>query len=260
MLVAASAAFAHEYWIEPQRSELAPGEELRANLKNGQNFSGSTFSYIDSRFERFELLTPSRTLAVEGRNGDQPALSMPVEEDGLHVAIYRSTFDTLTYALWETFEAYAEYEGLDGAIERHRARGLPEIGFREKYARCAKTLVQVGKVDPDGPGDRLTGLEFELVAGDNPYREGISEMPLTLYLDGKPVANRQINVFRRDGETQLTRVRTGPDGSVTIPLMPGSDYLLNAVHLFEGDDDPQTPEPEWLSYWASMVFSVPGAR
>lgn len=258
-LAAAGTADAHEYWIEPSRYQLAQGERIEGDLKNGQDFSGATFAYIPSRFERFDMLSPSADQPVTGRTGDRPALTFEPQEPGLHVAVYRSVFDRLRFDKWETFTGYVAYEGLDWAVDRHLERGLPQTGFAERYARCAKALIQVGDADPASPGDRLTGLEFELVAEENPYLPGLQALPLRLYLDGKPVPDWPVNVFRKEQEAPLN-LRTDAEGRLVLSLLPGEAYLVNAVHLFEGDEDPATDEPEWWSYWASLVFATAPAQ
>jgi cobalt/nickel transport protein len=51
-------------------------------------------------------------------------------------------------------------------------------------------------------------------------------------------------------------LRTDKNGSVSVPIKPGFDYLLDAVVLREAA--PQTNKGAvWESLWAAMTFSVP---
>lgn len=256
LLTGTAATSAHEYWIEPKAYEIEPGAELQADLKNGQNFKGLTFTYIKSRFERFTLTGPGSTEPVPGRDGDLPPLRMTVDEPGLYIAAYQSVFDRLKFEKWEKFTQYLDNQGLDGIAEAHRRRGLPETGFTEQYARCAKALIRVG----EGKGeDRVTGLAFELVAEKNPYRlSGSAVLPVRLYWQGNPQPDSQIEIFRFDGALEKTKLRTDSEGRAEIPLAGGGKFLLNAVHMAPGDSDPETATAEWVSYWASLVFGIDG--
>ncbi len=253
------AASAHEYWVEPREYVLdAPGQIL-ADIRNGENYKSSNFSYIPRQFEFFKVTGPDGEAPVEGRTGDVPALSHTLSSPGLYTISYQGNFDKITFRDAAKIREYFDYEGLDGALERHLERGLAEDVFYEFYARCAKALVQVGPAGEDGRQDELTGMKFELVAEENPYTlEATDSLPVRLYLEGVPSPNRQIRIFRFDGELENTTIITDAQGRALIPLAGGGKFLLNAVHLYEGDEDPETEIPEWYSYWASLTFGIKG--
>ena len=79
-----SGASAHEYWLEPLEFTVPIGQAIQGNLKNGQDFKGSNFSYIPKYFEQFTISGPSGKVDVKGRSGDLPALNQPVEKPGLY--------------------------------------------------------------------------------------------------------------------------------------------------------------------------------
>ena len=83
----------------------------------------------------------------------------------------------VTYADWAVFRRYLADEGLDAFADLHRARGLPETGFAERYTRYAKALVQAGPADP-ADRDVRVGLPLELVAQANPYAAGVDALPV----------------------------------------------------------------------------------
>lgn len=258
-LTIALPAIAHEYWIEPREFVLETPGKLLADAKNGQFFKSSNFSYIPRQFDFFKVTGPLGETPVEGRAGDVPAVDHTLSAPGLYLISYQGKFDKITFRDEKKIVEYFDYEGLDGALERHLERGLAADRLREFYARSAKALVQVGPVDPDGFQDKLTGLKFELVAEKNPYAlEPGDNLPVRLYLAGEPVADKQIRIFRFDGELENTTTRTDAEGRALIPLKAGGKYLLNAVHLYEGDEDPETDIPEWYSDWASLTFGISG--
>jgi len=257
LAISSSHAFAHEYWVEPRQYVLDTPGSLIGDLKNGQNFKASNSTYIPDRFDFFTVTGPDGTTDVQGRAGDSPALNHPVSSMGLHTVSYQGKFDTITFRDADKIVQYFDYEGLDGTLERHLARGLAPDRFEEKYARCAKALFQVGPVQKDGRMDGLTGMKFELVAEKNPYALAKGEtLSVRLYWEGEPMSGKQIRIFRIDDHLENTTIRTDQNGRAEIPLKQGGKFLLNAVHIYEGDDDPDSETPEWFSYWASLVFGM----
>ncbi|MCB1384418.1 MAG: DUF4198 domain-containing protein [Nitratireductor sp.] len=257
--LAAAPAQAHEYWVEPQIYLNAPGAELHGDLKNGMDFRGSTYPYIQREIDSFTVTGPDGGMPVEGRNGDLPAFRMMAEKPGLYSVSYQGQFSRITFTDPDKIELYVTYEGLDGVLERHLARGLARDRLREFYARCAKALYQVGDPAEDGNQDGLTGMKFELVAEKNPYLLTDSDqLPVRLYWQGEPAGDVQIRWFRYLEQSQTGTVRTDREGRASIPLAGGGKFMINAVHIYEGDDDPDTETPDWYSYWASMTFGIAG--
>ena len=255
-----NAVQAHEYWIEPNKFELEAGDNIEADLRNGQNFKGNRLYFLTNGFTRFDIFDGQEIHKAKGSNGDQPALKFTTTISGLHILIYQSTFTSLTFKIWEKFLTYTKNQGLENVIERHLARGLGKTDFKESYARTIKALVNVG----DGKGsDKRTGLPFEFVAQDNPYRlkadgKGQKQIVVRLFLEDKSVGNKQVLIFQNNGKITQSTGHTDDQGLITIPLNGGGKFMLSAVHMFEGDDDPETKTPEWFSYWANLIFALPG--
>lgn len=245
-------ADAHEFWIEPASHRLPAPGAISANLKVGDNLKGSIFPYLSGRFISYQVDGPAGSQDVVGDEGDIPSLAYEAEAPGLYVVTYHSTADRLDYDDWATFVEYADYEGLDGAIEAHLAADLPKTGFAELYTRCAKALVQVGPPSPEDR-DAAIGMPLELVALANPFAADLDELPVRLLWHGEAAADIQIAIFREaDGVARKT-LRTDADGRATIPLENGGRFLLNAVRLARssaGDD------AAWESHWASLTFDV----
>lgn len=252
-----ASAQAHEYWLEPVVFQVRPGEEISGNLKNGQDFKGSSFTYITSRFERFTVNAALGETPVTGRDGDMPALVARTDEPGLYSVSYQGKFDRITFTDPAKMKLYQDYEGLTGLLRHHAERGLADDRLQEHYARCAKALFQVG--EPVAGSDRLTGLKFELVAEENPYLlEEDDTLPVRLYWQGEPAGDVQIRWFRYRDASHTGTVRTDEAGRARIPLAGGGKFMLNAVRIYPGDEDPETDTPEWYSYWASLTFGIRG--
>lgn len=248
-------AAAHEFWLEPAATQVPPGGQLQADIRIGQDMTGTVYSFIPKWFKAFDIIEGDVRRPVDSFIGDQPAVNEAAQHTGLAQITYWSEPDYLTYKSLEKFENFATTEGLDGAIAAHRTRGLPESGFEESYIRHAKALIAVG----DGRGaDSLTGLPHELVAEANPYVAPIgADIPIRLYLNGTPRVNALVSVFRRapDGVVSVDRVRTDAEGRIKAAADPGF-YLIGAVILQEPPDDLATTYGVvWHSIWASLTFS-----
>lgn len=253
LALAGAPAAAHEFWIAPQDGMVAPGGEIVADLKVGQMMRGEPYPYLTNRFRSFTVTVGGTTTKVTGNEGDIPALSLIAGRSGLNVLAQHTIAFRVTYDDWAVFRKYLAFEGLDDFADLHRARGLPDSGFAERYTRYAKALVQVGPVDPADRDVRI-GMQLELVAGANPYAPGVDMLPVTLTWQGAPVADRQINIFRDDGAVTLTSATTDAAGRALIPLTGDGEYLLNAVVLRPVDDD--TTPVVWASHWASLSFRL----
>lgn len=250
-----SPASAHEFWIEPEDYAVESSEEIRADIRIGQDFTGDAFPFIPARFRSFSQHDARGVEPVTGNIGDFPALTAMPRTDGLTLFTYVSTERSITFQEWEKFQFYLDYEGLENIPERHEARGLPRDRIREIYFRCAKTLVNVGPVVSGE--DRATGMPIELVAKANPATIKPGEpLQFRLLWQGEPLPDTQVALFHKPADgTEASRVttRTDADGQVTFTLDTAGAFMAAAVHMTE-------PEPEqdadWQSHWATLTFAV----
>ena len=242
---------AHEFWISARDGTLAPGDTIVGDLKVGTDLRGVPYPYLPDRFQSFSVTVGDTTTKVAGNIGDIPALSHATNQSGLHVVTQHTTAFRVMYSEVAHFRSYLADEGLESFAERHRARGLPDSGFEERYTRCAKALVQAGQIISTDRDIRV-GMPLELVAGANPYAADLSVLPVTLSWQGAPVSDRQITIFHDHGTVTRTIVTTDNNGRALIPLSGTGEYLLNAVHLQDAD----APPVVWASHWASLSFKL----
>jgi hypothetical protein len=250
LILFATVAQAHEYWIEAEDFTLAPGAELKADLKVGQDLSGNRMTFFPPGFVRFDLIDDNGVRPVEGRLGDRPALSANDLAPGLTIAALETTPSSLTWSEASKFQAFLEYDGLEWVAEAHADRGLPDEGFSESYTRYAKALISVGA--PIGQ-DQVTGLTLELIALENPYAHD-GPLPVLLLYQGAPKAGTQIALFHRAEDGTVTRdlFRTDETGQAMIPRRGAGLSLLSAVHMEPRAGDPHV----WHSLWASLTYDI----
>lgn len=252
------AAKAHEFWIDPETHQVSSGETVVAHLRLGQEYEGSSFSFVPRNFRRFDFALGGQVLPVAGTVGDRPAVTMAPEADGLLVFVHETTDSFLTWSEWEKFVAFVEHKDAEWVLDAHAARGLDREGVREIYSRYAKSLVGVGAAEG---ADFETGLLTEFVALENPYTGDTADgIDVRLLYQGEPWENAQVEVFEKspDNGVVIFTLKTGAGGEATVPVKPGHRYMLDAVVLREPEGVPEGDNPpEWESLWANLTFAVP---
>lgn len=245
---------AHEFWIAPEAYQVAPGEAITANLRNGERFVGDSLLLVPSRIARFEIVQGAQVVPSEGRIGDRPALSQPAPGEGLAIVVYASLDIPLTYDEFMLFVGFAAHKGFPEVVAEHVARGLPRP-VQEVFRRYAKSLVAVG----EGAGaDRRVGLGAEIVALANPYAGDLAEMPVEVWFEGALAADQQVEIFTRDadGAVTITTRRTDARGRAVVPLAPGTEVMLDSVFM-RPLDPAEHDGAGWMSHWANLTFAVP---
>ncbi len=251
-------AAGHEFWIDPLSYSVAPGEPIVADLRVGQGYKGNAQSYSTTTFRRFEIAQGEALTPVTGILGDRPALYQAAPGEGLAVVLHVTKNLRLTYSDPQKFRDFVTHKGAAWALDRHKARGLPEDGFSEAYSRHAKALVAVG----DGAGaDREYGLLTEITALANPYSDDLPDgLPVRVTYEGAPRAGAQVEVFEKaeGGGVEVFTVTADEDGRAVIPVRPGCRYMLDSVVLREPSEAlAEKTGVVWESLWANLTFEVP---
>lgn len=246
----------HEFWIEPTAWKIAQGGMIEAHIRVGEDMKGAPLSYIPKQTQRFDVATPKGIYNAGGQIGSRPVLRGTANDPGLYAVIYVTTSSSLSYEEPGKFEKFISHKGMDGTLEQHAIRGLPEIGFTEKFSRYAKSLIGVGHSSGQ---DRRYGLLTEITALANPYIDDLTQgLPVQVTYKGQPRANAQVEIFERNDAAKvvITTLRTDDQGRAVIPVKPGHDYMLDAVAIRA--IEPETADdPVWETLWANLTFRVP---
>lgn len=251
----AAAADAHDCWIEPV-AQAAP-QEGQVGIRMFVGDQGEVEAHrrrAPAKIVRFSALGPAGEVAIEGEEGQEPCGRLATGEPGLYAIGYTNLPSTITLDA-ARFEAYLREEGLESIVELRAARGHSDRPGRERYSRCAKTLVAVGP--PDAPGwERTFGFELELVPDTNPLLlRPNEELPLRLLLRGQPLANAKVHAWNRSRWDVRVEARTDAEGRTRLALPLGGRWVVAAVHMEEAREGPE----EWESRWASLSFQMAGS-
>jgi hypothetical protein len=255
LLLVAPQGRAHEFWLDAEAWTVPAGTTAELRIRVGDDMEGPSYSYLPSNVARSEAELGGRALTLDPRSGTDPAYRLEDLPDGLLAIVHETSPRRLRYRSPEVFRGFVAHKDLAGTLEAHEARGLPWDGVTESYTRHVKALVGVG--DAEGE-DRAFGLETEIVAEANPYRDDLSGgLPVRVMLRGAPRADAQVELFERapDGALEVTLHRTDGEGRALLPVRPGHHYLADAVTM-----EPLDPEADgamWRSLWAALTFGVP---
>ncbi len=247
---------AHDFWIEPAKFLVRPGETVAIRLLVGDHFQGEAFGRYASLIERFVVSGPDGEAETVGWEGSDPAGLARLDKPGLYAIGYRSK-RSFTRLDAQAFENYIAGEGLQ-RISAERARlGESDRPVREAFSRCAKALVQVGQPAPEDEFPTL-GLTLELTARRNPYRLKVGEdLPVRLVYQGKPLEDALVAALNQSEVGALQARRTNQDGEVSFQIDRPGLWMIKTVHMVR---PPEDVDADWESLWASLTFDLPEAR
>lgn len=235
---------AHDMWIEPASFAPRVGEIVGAKLRVGQDLLGDPLPRDPALLQEFLVQDREGRKPLVGRTGADPAGYLRIAAPGLHVIGYSSKPSPVELTS-EKFAAYLKEEGL------HNVRASGEK-VRELFARCAKSLLMVGR-SAAGEGDRKLGFTLELVAERNPYllRPG-EPLPVVLtYLD-QPLAGTLVTAISRRNPSEKVSARTDKNGRVRLQLRAEGLWMIKAVYMIPSAN----AGADWQSYWASLTFEL----
>lgn len=264
-LLLASSANAHEYWIEPFKTQATVNGRLLANIKNGEDFAGVSLPRVPSRLASVELATPEETISIPGRLGDFPAIHLDVQTMGWQMLNVHTKPKTITYNKPGKFENFINTHGLGEFTERHPDLIQDDAIVVERYSRFSKALIFAKAADTETQSAPLvsndvdqttnwtiSGQRFEWIVDKFPHEA--APLVLQLRYQEQPMPSRQVEIYRKSG-TDVEKELTTTDelGYLAVAVSENTSYLINAVRA--GRTDPEKPLIE--TDWASITISGP---
>lgn len=252
-LVAAPAARAHDFWIEPSTYMPSAGQRVAVRLRVGDHFPGDPVPRTAGRIERFAVLGAGAPAEVPGVEGIDPAGYLSLEAPGLYQIVYDSNHASVDLG-GEKFEQHLAEQGLGRISELRKQAGQSAAPAREIYSRNVKALLAVGGGAGEGY-DRAAGLPLELIPEKNPYLlPPGEELPLRLLYEGKPLAGAWVEARNPRKKEEAVSGRTDGEGWVRLRLASAGPWLVKAVHMVKA---PEGKGADWESFWAALTFEVP---
>lgn len=245
---------AHEFWLEPMKFRVQPGESISVKFAVGEDFTGGDWDLSKKGVEKM--------LLVEKQGSKNLSASVPlVKGERMKIAIANS--GTKLIAMQgkpsfiqlnsKQFNLYLEEDGLDNIIEWRKKNGQDTVGAKEFYSRYAKLLVQSGS-SLDDSWKKVVGHRLEIIPNQNPYSLKAGDyLGCKVLYEGKPSRHTMVKVWGHVGnKIFLQNAFTENDGTVKFPISANGPWMISCVRMEKSKD----PKADWESSWASLVFGV----
>lgn len=254
ILLGASLAQAHEFWMNPKKFQFNKGETMVVDFMVGENFEGELWNLKKQRLVKLDHITATKTINLlpAVKEGEGKNFSVTFQQEGTHLFVMQSN-NAFIKLDGEKFNAYLKEDGLDEILDHRTKTNTLTDTAREHYARCTKLLVQVG-ARTDDTYRKVAGLPLEIIPLTNPYALRIGdEMKLRVLFNGKPLAFTQVKIWNKgQSKTFVQNLHTEQDGTVTTRLSNAGSWMVSAVKMVPSNE----AEADWQSYWSSLVFGL----
>jgi uncharacterized GH25 family protein len=254
-LLSAAVSTAHDFWIAP--ATFRPAQPpVAIGLRIGDTFPGEPFPRDPTHVLRFVVVGSRGELSVAGRPGRDPAGYAQLTGSGVHVVGYLSVGRSIVLD-GPAFDAYVTKEALEHVVAARAAMSAPQAPVRERFSRCAKSLVSFGEPRA-GSADVVLGFPLELVAETNPYATAPGEAIVVRLLHrGRPLEGARVSARSPADHAALLMERTDSDGRAVLRLPHPGFWLLRTVHMIPASAGSGA---DWESLWASLTFAIPPGR
>lgn len=250
-VLAFSFAFAHEFWLNPDRFWYRKGETATILLQVGENFQGAKWKgtitrltyYFDKQVKNLNVVVDTATRSFK----------MNTEGEGTQMLVLQNKPSFIELDA-EKFNAYLQEDGLEEVLAFRQKNGLEKTKGREIYERCAKLIFQVGE-KKTGHFKQITNLPLEIIPLQNPYavrKAQAMNVGFRILFQQKPLAGIKVRFWQKiQGELFKNEAISNEKGEVNFKFAPSGKVMISAVKMI-AHDKPQ--EADWHSYWASLVF------
>jgi uncharacterized GH25 family protein len=231
----AGTASAHDFWLQPQSWQTAPGNPLPFVVEVGHGSFRQQWGADGGHLLALNDLAHGGAVDVRPLfkpGGEVPHLTRTFRREGLHIVSLVST-NAASDLPAIRFNDYIKAEGLTPAIDARTRSGAMNSNGRELYSRRAKALVQVGrpKSSDDALATRALGLTLEIVPLRNPYSLGADHvLPIQILYEGRPLPGALVKLTSLEFDAKPLRVvRSDARGQAAFEVPPVGSWLVNVI-------------------------------
>ena len=259
--VAAGAASAHDFWIQPSSFWITPGADTSLAILVGHGPARQHWVLRLNRVVALNSFGPggSRASHIDAlRQGTYaPDARIGFGAAGTYVVAFENT-PSVNNLPADRFTDYLRAEGIRPALAWRQRTGTTGLPGRESYSRRAKALMQVGRSTRAQPQvTRPIGLTLEIVPEISPYTAGPSTMlPVRVYYEGHLLPGAFVKLTNlSDDEKPLETHVTDRGGRAVFQLRRSGEWQMNVVWSkpVEGN-----PDVEFETVFSSLTFGFPG--
>lgn len=272
-LLTATIASADDFWLVPNAFRVAVGEEVVLRGQTSSRFPTSRSAVAVERVAEAKLMSgiadhPIAGLSIAGRSLLLRERPSSAGQYAIAVALHpRSLRESA-----DGFRRYLDAEGAAAARQRVEREGLlvGKDSVTRRYAKYAKTLVQVGSGGPRAFA-RPAGHVIEFVPLRDPSALRIGDtLELRLLFRGVPLTGIPVHADVVDLDADRDAQGTGahaenggatapgtysPDalGIVRVPLGRRGMWSIRTIHVTQA---PAGSGADWDAHWGTLVFAL----
>jgi uncharacterized GH25 family protein len=248
-------ALAHDYWVVPAKFVVRNEQDMAVSLYVGEDFIAQDERHFErSRFTRLADLHGVDTVDLLGlgTEGSTPMLRMSVRGEGGHLLLVERSPSRIVLEP-RKFEDYLRHEGLRSVLEKRALLGETDKPGRERYSRCLKALIQVGRAHDQSFG-AIVGQTLEIVPESDPvFLEPGGVLTLNVRFRGSPLPGAQVESFSRQGsDIRSASSFTDAAGRVPVTIDRRGVWIIRLVQMVRCQD---CADVDWESFWASYTFA-----
>jgi uncharacterized GH25 family protein len=251
-----SGLLAHEFWLQPARYFLQPGDRTTVTLFVGENFTGEAWAKRASRTATLLHFAPSDTINLTdiAKKDDSTAITINTAEAGTHLLYLHSNPSFIALDA-QKFNAYLKEDGLDNILALRKQNNQLHLPAREHYERFAKSIVQVGNTYTSQYQTATGGL-LDMQLSKNPYQVKIgSSFSVTSKFDGVPLKNKKVVAWHKSHSGKYlgkTVYNTNDKGEINFTPTGRGIWMISTVHMVPAQDSSY----DYHSYWGSVTFAI----
>ena len=235
LLLFATSATAHDFWLQPQAFQTKPGAALPVTALIGHGDNRGRWEADAKRVVMLKSIGPNGTVDLRrsfSQRGIGPHFATTFPKAGVHVLAMQTNHASSELPP-KRFNDYASDEGLTPILEYRSRVGTTDTAGREIYSRRAKALIHVGpntgRADPRAT--KAVGLTLEIVPERDPYALGKSrKLPVRVIYEGKALPGATVKLTNLNSdEKPVAIMKTDANGRANFRIPEVGSWLLNVV-------------------------------
>ena len=258
LLLVHAALNAHDFWLVPIDFDVEPGTELVIHGQTSSRFPTSEAAVAVNRIADAKVLSADTSVRITdfSHSGTSLVLRARPEQPGQRVVAVALHWQAVRESA-EGFRRYLELEGAAQALATLQRQGrLPTDSITRRYAKYAKTIVEVGRGGARAYL-RVAGHPLEFVPLRDPETLGAGDtVPVRLLYGGRALAGAHVHAGpapRADEAPHDHELVTDTAGILRLPILRSGLWNLRTIHVTQA---PAGSGADWETHWASLVFRV----
>lgn len=256
-VVTAGFAVAHDFWLVPDAFQVPASAEIVVRGQTSSAFPTSESAVTPDRVTSARIVgaTDEETITALTTRAQSLVLRHRPQSSGQKIIAVSVGWRHIKETA-ESFRKYLVLEGAEDALKRYDRSGqLPTGGIVRRYAKYAKTAVEVG----EGPRafQRIIGQPLEFLPLADPRDAGAkSTLAMRLLFQGAPLPGATVHagMARGTGHTVAdVTLTTTDDGVVSIPVAAAGLWNVRTIHVVPA---PAGADADWEVHWATFVFTA----